>query len=63
MAEQRYVCEVCRKSFYSDWVDEDAKAERRFNFGEERNLDDAVVCDDCYAEIMHALGARAWPPT
>jgi DNA-directed RNA polymerase subunit RPC12/RpoP len=56
MITKTYKCAVCGGIFDSEWTDEEAEAERQKNFGGEPKEDDALVCDDCYKEIIRQLG-------
>jgi len=45
----KYTCAACRKSFSSEWSEEEAMLEFQRQFpGREP---EAIVCDDCYSLI------------
>lgn len=47
--KQMYECQMCWGLFEFGWSDEEARQEQRDNFP---GLAAAVVCDDCYREMM-----------
>jgi hypothetical protein len=47
-----YFCEQCRMTFPKGWSDEEQAAEAAENFPGLPPEHAAVVCDDCYREIM-----------
>ena len=51
---RKYKCEECGKTFKQGWSDEEAKQEAKDTFGIKDCYDMAVVCDDCYKQIMKA---------
>ena len=53
-----YVCEACGRRFESEWSDEEARAEAGSIFGEvDGSLTEmAVVCDDCYKNLVPVAG-------
>jgi hypothetical protein len=52
VTRQRYSCAECGCVFYSDWSHEEAVAEAVAAGFDPDAQDMAVVCDDCYAELM-----------
>lgn len=59
-----YTCEVCKKTYTSEWSREEAEAEarRRGTFSEDP-ADRALVCDDCDGILMRWLRARGLVPS
>jgi hypothetical protein len=51
MTEQ-FTCAVCQGTFDKGWSDEEARQERSEIFGEWKDEDCVVVCDDCYVKPM-----------
>lgn len=47
---ESFRCEACGGEFKKGWSEEEAQAERRRNRFDQ--VDCAVVCDDCYKQIM-----------
>jgi hypothetical protein len=49
-----FTCENCGETWEKGWTDEEADAEYEgaFGLGAPSGKERAVVCDDCYAEIM-----------
>lgn len=48
-----YTCAHCGGTFERGWTDEEAQAESVQNFGVRGDAPGmALVCDDCYQEIM-----------
>lgn len=45
-----YRCSMCKGIFKSGWTDEEAKAEAEANGFNPDTC--AVICDDCYKEVM-----------
>jgi hypothetical protein len=58
--KRTYTCDDCGGTFEEGWSDEEAHAEAVQNFG---TLADgpamAVVCDDCYRDIMERIRLSA----
>jgi hypothetical protein len=57
-----YTCDSCRKTFESEWTDEEAAAEAEDLFPgmDITNRAEArVVCDDCFQHIMGRVHAEA----
>lgn len=54
MREKEYVCACCGETFEheDDWTEEDVNKEFEEKFGRAVTENDAVVCDDCYQQIM-----------
>lgn len=51
----QYRCDCCGGIFDKGWSDEEARAEAEQQFGEALHAEGeppALVCDDCYNEIM-----------
>ena len=51
----RFTCASCGNSYPKGWTDEECNAEARVNFPDLDITDPceaALVCDDCYTEIM-----------
>lgn len=47
-----FKCENCQQEFQCGWAEEEAQLEYKLVFGREIDEQAAVVCDDCYKEIM-----------
>jgi len=47
-----YTCAACDGVFSFDWTEEEALAEKEKNWGDMPIEDMAIVCDDCYREMM-----------
>lgn len=47
-----YTCDNCGRTFEKTWSDDDALAEATELFGEIPPEERAIVCDDCWREIM-----------
>jgi hypothetical protein len=58
MTEQ-FTCAVCQGTFDKGWSDEEARQERTEIFGEWKDEDCVVVCDDCYVKPMSYEEVRA----
>ena len=52
MTTKTYICASCQEEYETGWSDEEASIEfqQRFEGGDIHKA--AVVCDDCYKEIM-----------
>lgn len=51
MKNNEYKCAVCGEIYEKGWSDEEAKEELKQNFGDYKEDDCAVVCDDCYQKM------------
>lgn len=47
-----YTCDNCLKTFDEAWSDEEASAEFNKDFPTSEIRDAAIVCDDCYKEMV-----------
>lgn len=47
-----YTCVVCKVTYVKGWLDKDAMSEMRENFGEYKQEDCDIVCNDCYEEMF-----------
>lgn len=48
-----YICEQCGKEYEKGWSDEEAEKELKEMFGSHYTPEDcAIVCEDCYKELM-----------
>lgn len=52
MNPNEFKCDECGGVFEKGWSDEEAYAEQENNFGDMPNEQMAIVCDDCFKEIM-----------
>ncbi len=54
MKDNEFKCDMCKKIYPKEWSDEEAEKEAKYNFGEEifQFADTAIVCDDCYKQVM-----------
>lgn len=50
-----YKCAQCGNVYEFGWTEEEAKEECMKNFGTYNVKNMAIVCDDCYKEIMIPL--------
>ena len=48
----QYKCCICGGIFFSNWTEEEAKAELKENFGVDKQPEDGIACDDCYRKFM-----------
>lgn len=48
----QFTCSLCHKNYDKERTDEEAMAEAEEEFSAEELEEAAVVCDDCYREIM-----------
>ena len=63
MTSDKFTCSACGGEFVKGRSDEAANAEARENFGVEeasRREDMAVICDDCYSQMMERLPVDGW---
>ena len=51
----KYTCAMCKKSFESDWTDEEARNELNDKFENVQVSDCEIVCDDCYNKVMSTI--------
>lgn len=51
-----YLCSNCGQLFVSSWSDVEAMREYKKNFPKEfeQGVENVVVCDDCYSELIDA---------
>lgn len=47
-----FTCSMCKATFEKAWTDEEAHNEMLENFGELKESQKTVICDDCYNEFM-----------
>lgn len=47
---ETFTCELCEETFEKGWTDEEAEAEFEALFPDDPPR--AVVCEDCFAEVM-----------
>jgi len=50
-----YNCDMCGEHFVSGWSDEEAADEKQQNFGTRPREGDAIVCTDCYEQVMEKI--------
>jgi len=51
----RYTCDRCGKKFFSEWSQEESRAESQELWGkDDRDEGMSIVCDDCFQIIMRA---------
>ena len=55
----QFTCAVCQGIFDKGWSDEEARQERLEIFGEWKDEDCVVVCDDCYVKPLSYEEVRA----
>jgi hypothetical protein len=47
-----FICEECGKVCTSSWTDDEAQAEAHQLWGDVPDADLAIICDDCFQELM-----------
>ena len=52
MTTKTFTCDACGGTFDSEWTDEVAAAEHEERWGVPPDEDAAVVCDECYKELL-----------
>ena len=52
MSVETYQCAKCLETYEKGWTDEEAEKEAEENFGFIEIEERAIICDDCYREIM-----------
>jgi len=48
----QFTCAVCQGTFDKGWSDDEARQERSEIFGEWKDEDCVIVCDDCFVKPM-----------
>ncbi len=56
MAKETFTCLNCLETFEKGWSDEEALAEKDDLYSDTLLTDCAIVCDDCFNEIMDFTG-------
>lgn len=60
MSDDEYRCDACGETFTKGRSEEQQLADMKTNFGDLPEEDRAVVCDDCFREIMPP-GSAGYP--
>jgi hypothetical protein len=60
MNNKYFQCAMCKGVFEKAWSDEEAKAERKENFGSDVQPTDALICDVCYREMVAIMTPHEW---
>lgn len=55
MKNGEFKCACCGGEFEKGWSDEEALAEAKTQFTQVELSDKAVVCDDCYKNLMRTV--------
>ncbi len=64
MTAPTFTCDNCHRTFPKGWSDVEARAEAsRAGFPDQPIDQFAVVCDDCYQQIMAMAEREGWDPT